>query len=69
MARVINQGSRLSAVRLAKHLSVSQLFDMNELTEDKLYSNMNWISDNQVEIEDALFRFRYKNEKPSLYLY
>jgi transposase len=69
MARVMDQGSRLSAARQGKVYSADQLLGTGAFNEDRLYSNLKWISDNQQEIENALFRFRYKNVSPSLYLY
>jgi transposase len=69
IARAMDQGSRLSAVRLGKLHSADQLLETGAFNEDKLYSNLKWLSDNQDEIEDTLFRFRYKNISPSLYLY
>lgn len=69
IARAMDQGSRLSAVRLGKLHSADQLLGTGAFNEDKLYLNLKWVSDNQQKIEDALFRFRYKNISPSLYLY
>lgn len=69
MARVIEQGSRLSATRLGLRHSIDQLLDIEGFNEDKLYANLKWLSTKQSSIEDALFRFRYKGKKPSLYLY
>ena len=69
IARVLNQGSRLSAVRLAKVHSADQIFKTGPFDENKLYFNLKWISQNQREIEGILFRNRYKEKAPSLYLY
>lgn len=69
MARVLDQGSRLSAARLAKFHCADQVMETGAFNEDKLYSNLKWLSHNQKEIEERLFRNRYKESLPSLYLY
>lgn len=69
MARVLDQGSRLSAVRLAEIHSAEQLLGVSPFNEDKLYANLKWLSEKQSQIEDSLFRFKYKDKIPSLYLY
>ncbi len=70
IARVISQGSRLSAVRLAKVHAGCEVIGMKEgFTEDDLYKNLKWISNKQEDIENRLFKKRYHEKKPSLYLY
>lgn len=69
IARVIDQGSRLSAARLGKLYCADQILGTGAFNEEKLYANLKWLSDNQDKIEDALFRFRYGKNHPSLYLY
>lgn len=69
MARVLDQGSRLSAARLAESYCADQLIGTGAFNEDKLYSNLKWLSQNQQDIEERLFRSRYKETAPSLYLY
>lgn len=70
IARVIDQGSRLSAVRLASRtpacdvLGITKSFD-----ENNLYNNLDWICKEQSKIEDRLFKQRSKSSKPGLYLY
>jgi transposase len=73
MARVIDQGSRLSAVRLAQTqaacdvLGLSQGFDENDL-----YDNLGWLEEHQSVIELSLFRTRQKEKKEKkneLFLY
>jgi len=69
IARVLDQGSRLSAVRLARvHDVVNSAGIEKRFDEDDLYSNLTWLSDNQAKIEDRLFKLRHK-EKPELFLY
>jgi len=70
MARVIDQGSRLSAVRLAQVHAGCDILGMRQgFNEDHLYRNLCWLSDNQIEIEKRLFRARRGGVKPYLFLY
>ena len=56
MARVLDQGSRLSAVRLAKAHAFGDVLGLNRgFSEDDLYDNLGWLSDNQEKIEDRLY--------------
>jgi len=69
IARVLDQGSRLSAVRLARvHDVVNSAGIEKRFDEDDLYRNLAWLSDNQAKIEDRLFKLRHK-EKSELFLY
>ncbi len=54
MARIIDQGSRLSAVRLATTHSACDVLGLDEFNEDTLYRNLDWIAENQSAVEDAL---------------
>jgi transposase len=70
LARAQDQGSRLSAVRLARNQTVSELIGLQKFTEEDLYTNLDWLAEQQTAIEDHLFRARYPNGKrPSLFLY
>ncbi|MBT9140421.1 MAG: hypothetical protein DDT30_00997 [Dehalococcoidia bacterium] len=69
MARLINQGSRLSAVRLAASHSACDLLGLDTFNEDHLYSNLAWLSEQQEAIEKRLFRQRYGSTTPQLFLY
>lgn len=69
MARLIDQGSRLSAVRLARSHGVCEVLGLEVFNEDHLYSNLAWLADNQEETEQRLFKKRYGKEAPSLFLY
>ena len=70
VARVIDQGSRLSAVRMAQSHAAAELLGLSGFDEDDLYENLTWLSARQVQIEDCLFRLRYPGEeKPPLFLY
>jgi hypothetical protein len=68
-ARIINQGSRLSAVRLARKHAVSLLMGLSTFDEDDLYNALDWAADNQEKLEKALLEKRFPNKKPSLFLY
>jgi transposase len=68
-ARVLEQGSRLSAVRLANAHAACDVLELDVFNEDDLYLNLDWLAENQEQIEDRLFRFRYGKQKPDLYLY
>jgi len=70
IARVLDQGSRLSSVRLAKRCSAAGLLGFKKgFCEDDLYKNLGWLADNQVKIEKRLFTGRHGNQKPELFLY
>ena len=69
MARVIEQGSRLSAVRLASYHGACDILNLEAFDEDDLYENLDWLSENQGRIEDQLFRKGYGGNPPVLYLY
>jgi hypothetical protein len=70
IARCLDQGSRLSAVRLAKGHGVDALLSLESpFDEDRLYANLRWMTANQQAIEDRLFAFRYGAKPPDLYLY
>jgi transposase len=69
IARALAQGSRLSAVRLAGSHAVGEILDLEPFNEDHLYGNLAWLSEQQVAIEQALFRHLYSQGAPDLYLY
>ena len=70
IARVIDQGSRLSAVRLAQVHAACDILGMREgFNEDHLYDNLAWLSQNQKAIERRLFAERRKGGKAELFLY
>jgi len=69
MARLIDQGSRLSAVRLAEEHGICELLGLDDFDENDLYNALDWLCDNQAAIEQKLFKQYYGEEKPSLFLY
>jgi len=69
IARVIDQGSRLSAVRLATTHAMSAAIGIEKgFNEEALYQNLTWLSDNQEKIEQVLFKLR-KDRSSNLLLY
>ena len=54
LARAIEQGSRLSAVRLAR-VHACAILDLPRFDEDDLYQNLDWLTEQQEFIEKALF--------------
>lgn len=69
IARVINQGSRLSAVRLAGGHAACDILGLEKFNEDDLYKNLDWLCEKQTIIEDRLYRKDYQGRKGGLYLY
>ena len=70
MARAIDQGSRLSAVRLAQTHAACDILGMRRgFDENDLYENLAWLDNNQRKIEKRLFRARNKGVKSDLFLY
>lgn len=69
LARLIGQGSRLRAVRLAESHAACDVLGLEAFNEDHLYANLNWLSERQETIEKRLFRQHYGNDQPQLFLY
>ena len=69
IARVIDQGSRLSAVRLAGSHATCDLLNLETFNEDHLYENLDWLYENQENIEDRLFEKRKVPGGQRLFLY
>jgi transposase len=69
IARAIDQGSRLSAVRLATAHACCDLLGLDAFNEDHLYTNLAWLSENQAAIELRLFEKIHPSGKPPLFLY
>jgi len=70
VARCLEQGSRLSAVRLARRLEADRLLGLGPFDEDDLYTNLEWLCAQQVQIEDRLFAHRCgERPAPRLFLY
>lgn len=69
IARALNQGSRLGAVRLANEHAIAEILDIEPFNEDNLYANLAELSQRQIQIEDALFAKLHPSASPSLFLY
>jgi hypothetical protein len=72
MARTIDQGSRLSAVRLAQTHAACDVLGMSRgFDENDLYDNLGWLQEHQERIELSLFRTRQKEKEKQreLFLY
>src|SRR5262250_2508529 len=69
IARVIDQGSRLSAVRLAMSHAACDVLGIGPFDEDALYENLDWLAGVQASGEDRLFAQRTKTKPVSLFLY
>ena len=70
IARVIQQGSRLSAVRLAQTQAACEVLRFARgFDENDLYGNLKWLSEHQTGIEDRLFAARGLAGRPRLFLY
>lgn len=69
IARVIAQGSRLSAVRLAGSHAACDILGLEKFDEEDLYRNLDWLAEKQATIEDRLFRRHNRSGQGGLYLY
>ena len=70
IARVLEQGSRLSAVRLAKTYAIASTISLKKgFNEKGLYANLSWLCHNQAQIEDKIFSLKSKETPPNLFLY
>jgi len=69
MARVIDQGSRLSAGRLAMAHAACDVLGFGTFEEDALSENLDGLAGAQARIEERLFAQRQKTQPASLFLY
>ena len=69
LARALEQGSRLSAVRLACSHAACDILGLDPFNEDQLYPNLVWLTENQVRIEQRLFEHDHPKGCPDLFLY
>lgn len=72
IARTIDQGSRLSAVRLAQTHAACDVLGMSHgFDENDLYDNLAWLTEHQAQIERSLFHSRHKGKENAseLFLY
>ena len=64
LARIADQGSRLSAVRWAEDHCVAEILGLDEFDEEDLYRAMDWLAARQDKIEKKLYR-AYAKKKGS----
>ena len=69
LARLIAQGSRLSAVRLAKEHAGPEVLGLGDFDENDLYRAMDWLAGRQDKIEKSLYGQRTMGRKPQLFFY
>src|SRR6266571_4074751 len=69
IARVIDQGSRLSAVRLAMAHAACDILGLGSFDEDALYENLDWLAGAQAAIEDRLYAQRIQTKPITLFFY
>lgn len=56
LARIADQGSRLSAVRWAEDHCVAEVLGLDEFDEEDLYRALDWLAARQDKIEKKLYR-------------
>lgn len=70
ISRVINHGSCLSTIRYTSQQALCEVLNIYEkINEDSLYENLQWLSHEQSKIELKIFKNRYKDSVPTLFLY
>ena len=69
LARIIQHGSRLGAVRLAETHAACDILSLTKFVEDDLYRNLDWLALRQTTIENRLFKQRRANFSCQLFLY
>ena len=69
LARLIGQGSRLSAVRLAGEHAACAVLGLGPFDEETLYRDLDWLDARQEAIETALYRRRHAAKPRQLILY
>src|SRR5512139_611622 len=62
IARVIDQRSRLPAVRLAGTHAAGELLELEPFHEEHLYANLDWLQTQQVAIEQKLFHRLHRGQ-------
>lgn len=69
IARIVQQGSRLGAVRLAATHAACDLLGLSKFAEDHLYRNLDWLASKQDVIENRLFKLKETAPHCHLFLY
>jgi hypothetical protein len=60
--RILNQGSRFSLVSWQNDEALHEVIGLDEFNEDQLYYAMDWLYENQEQIEKKIFTYRYKDK-------
>jgi hypothetical protein len=68
-ARLIDQGSRLSGVRLAGEHAACAVLGLAAFDEEALYRDLDWADRRQARIEESLYRRRRGGKPSRLFLY
>jgi hypothetical protein len=68
-ARLIDQGSRLSGVRLAGEHAACAVLGLEAFDEEALYRDLDWVDKRQARIEESLYRRRRGGKPSRLFLY
>ncbi|MBF0337786.1 MAG: IS1634 family transposase [Nitrospirae bacterium] len=69
IGRIITQGSRLHLCQWGRGQELEDVLGIKKYDENHLYATLDWLSINQEDIEDALFKSRYNDKPPRLFLY
>lgn len=70
MARILNNGSQRAIGNWAKINAVEELLNMKIPTLDERYNNLSILQDRQRHIENKIYKFQHKDNKPiNIYLY
>jgi len=69
MARLIGQGSRMGAVRMADIHGATEILGLESFCEDDLYTSLAWLAENQDRIERQLFKYTQPVAFSELLLY
>jgi|AntRauTorckE6833_2_1112554.scaffolds.fasta_scaffold19151_1 transposase len=56
-SRLISQGSRQTSIRLSESHETTFIPNLPSVNEKALYKNLQWLSDNQVDIETSMWQF------------
>lgn len=70
ISRTLNQGSRLSSIRMCEQQALCEVLEIEDsICEDDLYENLSWLTNKQSSIERKLFKQRYCDSSPEIFLY
>jgi hypothetical protein len=68
IACVVDQGSRLSAVQLARAHAAKEILGSGGFDEDDLYANLDWLAEQQADITNFLFARQGPSQGLFLYI-